>query len=207
MTNKDAVNADVTSASAAKILEAATDLFAKDNFNAVSIKAIGAASGVNSALISYYFGGKKNLYQEVLKTQSEVFWQLIEKVRAEDGTPLEKLHSYVDGIAKLQADRPHRIHLIYRELLSPVPMFENFVKNRLYKIHQFMTELVAEAIEEKQLAATIQPTHVAFTLESIIMFFFLTRSQVRDLGNFADGAESDYLYQALDTYLAALSCK
>lgn len=203
MTSKD----NVTSTSAAKILEAATDLFARDNFNAVSIKTIAEASGVNSALISYYFGGKKNLYQEVLKTQSEVFLQLIDRIRRTDATPLAKLHSYVDGIALLQADRPHRIHLIYRELLSPVPMFENFVKNRLYKIHQFMTELVAEAIAQKQLTDAIQPTHVAFTLESIIMFFFLTRSQVRDLGNFAAGTESDYLAQALDTYLASLSCK
>lgn len=48
-----------TSQSAAKILKAAIDLFASDNFNAVSIKEIAIASGVNSALISYYFGGKK----------------------------------------------------------------------------------------------------------------------------------------------------
>ena len=51
--------------SADKILEAATKLFAMDSFAAVSIKQISVASGVNSALISYYFGGKKNLYQEV----------------------------------------------------------------------------------------------------------------------------------------------
>ena len=55
-----------TASSADKILQAATKLFAQDNFSAVSIKQIAAASGVNSALISYYFGGKKNLYQEVL---------------------------------------------------------------------------------------------------------------------------------------------
>ena len=44
--------------SADKILEAATKLFAMDSFAAVSIKQISVASGVNSALISYYFGGK-----------------------------------------------------------------------------------------------------------------------------------------------------
>lgn len=45
--------------SADKILEAATKLFAMDSFAAVSIKQISVASGVNSALISYYFGGKR----------------------------------------------------------------------------------------------------------------------------------------------------
>ena len=48
--------------SAEKILQAATTLFAMNNFNAVSIKQIATASGCNSALISYYFRGKNNLY-------------------------------------------------------------------------------------------------------------------------------------------------
>ena len=39
--------------SAEKILQAATTLFAMNNFNAVSIKQIATASGCNSALISY----------------------------------------------------------------------------------------------------------------------------------------------------------
>ena len=67
--------------SADKILEAATKLFAMDSFAAVSIKQISVASGVNSALISYYFGGKKNLYQEVLYTEAEKFLKLQDKIR------------------------------------------------------------------------------------------------------------------------------
>ncbi len=198
-------HANNMSHSAAKILNAAIDLFASDNFNAVSIKQIAVASGVNSALISYYFGGKKNLYQAVLNTQSEVFFHLIDNIRTMEISPLSKLHHYVHSIVRLQKEHPHCIHLIYRELLSPQPMFENFVKNRLYRIHQFMTELVAEAIERKEISSRIQPTHVAFTLESIIMFFFLTHNQIRDLGNFMPGNEIDYLTQALNTYLASLS--
>ena len=52
--------------SAEKILQAATELFAMNNFNAVSIKQIASASGCNSALISYYFGGKEKLYDEII---------------------------------------------------------------------------------------------------------------------------------------------
>ena len=46
------LNNQATASSADKILQAATKLFAQDNFSAVSIKQIAAASGVNSALIS-----------------------------------------------------------------------------------------------------------------------------------------------------------
>ena len=47
--------------SAAKILEAATKLFAMDSFAAVSIQQISVASCVNSALITHYFGANLTL--------------------------------------------------------------------------------------------------------------------------------------------------
>lgn len=190
--------------SAEKILSAATTLFSLDSFSTVSIKKIADVSGVNSALISYYFGGKKNLYQEVLRTQADKFLHIQDNIRQKNESPLTKLHSYIDSIAEMQLQHPYTIHLIYRELLSPQPMFENFVKSKLYLIHQFMAELILEAIDCGEITTAIKPTHVAFTLEGIIMFFFLTQSQIKELGNFPQGNEIDYLLEAIDTYLASL---
>ena len=192
------------STSAIKILEAATDLFARDNFDAVSIKQIASASGVNSALISYYFGGKKNLYQEVLVTHAKFFISLQDQIRKQDISPLAKLRAYVDTIAKIQAEHPYRIHLIFRELLMPNPTFDGFVKNYLYRAHKFMAELVEAAIAEGEISTQMQPTHVAFSLESMILFFFLMRSHVKILGNFDEGKEIEYLYRNLDSFLDTL---
>ncbi|MBQ8418145.1 MAG: CerR family C-terminal domain-containing protein [Phascolarctobacterium sp.] len=191
--------------SAEKILQAATSLFALNNFNAVSIKQIANASGCNSALISYYFGGKKNLYQEVLNAQAVIFFKLVDDIRKMDISPLAKLRHYVDALSKIQETNPESIPLICRELLAPQPIFEKFVKNKLYALHQFMTELVTEAIEREEIQTEIKPTHVAFTLESTIMFFYLTQNQIRELGNYAPGEQDSYLNQVLDTYLASLS--
>lgn len=192
------------SVSAIKILEAATDLFARESFEAVSIKQIAAASGVNSALISYYFGGKKNLYQEALTTQAKLFINLQDKIRLQDVSPLAKLRNYVDSIAALQSEHPYRVHLIFRELLMPTPTFDSFVKNYLYKAHKFMAELVEAAIAEGEIGNKMLPTHVAFTLESTILFFFLLHSHVRYLGNFEEGKEIEYLYAELDSFLEGL---
>lgn len=105
----------------------------------------------------------------------------------------------------MQLRHPYNIHLIYRELLSPQPMFENYVKNRLYRIHQFMAELVDEAIACGEIITAIKSTHVAFTLEGIIMFFFLTQGQIRQIGNFDQRSETEYLLEALNSYLSSLS--
>ena len=53
-----------------------------------------------------------------------------------------------------------------------------------------MTELVEEAIACGEIVADIKATHVAFTLEGIIMFFFLMHSHICELGNFQKTAQS-----------------
>ena len=48
--------------SRARLLSAALRLFAENGFAKTSIRQIAEAAGANTALISYYFGDKKGLY-------------------------------------------------------------------------------------------------------------------------------------------------
>ena len=48
-----------------RLLQAARRLFASANYVSVGIREIGAEAGVNPALISRYFGSKRNLFLEV----------------------------------------------------------------------------------------------------------------------------------------------
>lgn len=50
-----------------KIIEVATDLFAKNGFDGTSTRDICKEAGVNISLISYYFGGKKELYEKIVE--------------------------------------------------------------------------------------------------------------------------------------------
>lgn len=96
---------------------------------------------------------------------------LIARVSSKEIAPLARLREYIAAISEVQKLHPHRIHLIYRELLTPTFTCDSFIKNRLYKIHKFMSDLVTEAIADGSIHKDVQPTHVAFTLESIIVFF------------------------------------
>ena len=49
------------------ILDAAEALFARQGFDATTIKDIGTAAGVNAALLYYYFTDKATLYEAVLR--------------------------------------------------------------------------------------------------------------------------------------------
>ena len=47
------------------ILKAAAELFAEYSYDTVGIRDIAREAGVNSAMISYYFGGKSGLHKEI----------------------------------------------------------------------------------------------------------------------------------------------
>lgn len=50
-----------------RLLDAAEQLFAREGFAGTSIRAITRAAGCNLAAVSYHFGGKTELYREVLR--------------------------------------------------------------------------------------------------------------------------------------------
>lgn len=54
-----------------KIMEVATELFAKNGFEGASIREICKKASVNISLISYYFGGKEELYKKIIERITE----------------------------------------------------------------------------------------------------------------------------------------
>lgn len=58
-------------ANSEKILDAAERLFAKRGFYGVTVREIAKAAGVDVALVSYYYGKKKELFETVFKRRAE----------------------------------------------------------------------------------------------------------------------------------------
>lgn len=55
-----------------KIIKTATKLFAQKGYDGTSIREISRSAGVNVALISYYWGGKKELFQAIINDMIDV---------------------------------------------------------------------------------------------------------------------------------------
>lgn len=179
-----------------KILQAALKLFATNDFNGVSIKDIARLSGVNSALISYYFGGKQQLYQQVLDMSTELFIKLINKVNKKKINAADKLCLYVQKIAAIERTNDTRAQLVFKEVTNPSGVCNEFVKSKLLKIHDFLLTTVENGQAFGKIKANLDPSHVAFTLESIISFFFLTKHLVSE--------DKTYLSKVLDSYLTSV---
>lgn len=90
-----------------ELLIAAFDLFAQRNFASVTIKDIGAAIGVNTALIYYYFGNKEDLFRSAIEMAVDRAFKQFQVLRSERAaSPDEVLDSWLEN------------HVVLYELIS-----------------------------------------------------------------------------------------
>ena len=78
-----------------ELLIAAFDLFAERNFASVTIKDIGAAINVNTALIYYYFGNKDELFLAVLEQTYADIREAERELHLQDLPPIDALRALV----------------------------------------------------------------------------------------------------------------
>ena len=76
-----------------RLLQAARRLFATANYVSVGIREIGAEAGVNPALISRYFGSKRNLFLEVASILNDEG-----NAALPEASPLERTNLAMSGI-------------------------------------------------------------------------------------------------------------
>lgn len=67
------VRGEVVGATREAILDAAEDLFSKHGFYGVTIREVAREAGVDTALVHYYFGAKRGLFDAVFLRRAEVW--------------------------------------------------------------------------------------------------------------------------------------
>ncbi len=79
------------------LLIAAFDLFAERNFASVTIKDIGAAINVNTALIYYYFGNKEDLFRASIEMAVDRAFQHFRLLRERRSSPPEIIAGWLEN--------------------------------------------------------------------------------------------------------------
>jgi AcrR family transcriptional regulator len=112
-----------------KILNGALDEFADYGFDGARVDNIASRSGVNKAMIYYYFGSKENLYETIVKNIASIIQSsIIELASNVDGDPLDKFYllieRYIDIVSVI--DRRY-LRIMMRELASGGSFFKKIV--------------------------------------------------------------------------------
>ena len=159
-----------------KILQAAKWLFAQYGYHGVSVKKITEEAGANSALVSYHFGGKAQLYRKVLEQQAEKLLRLAEILKEPGQTPLACILAFLDEVKNVFLKEPESIHVIYREFLTPTAVGNDIVRQQMLAFYDRLTEAFDRAKDSQYVKAETDSRRTAFVLISIFAFYLVTYS-------------------------------
>ena len=153
-----------------RLLEAARELFLRYGYRAVSSRQIGAAAGVNFAMIRYYFGGKPGLYREIL--QGVLPPEITEAMQGGRGGP--KLADILSNITRVWAANPWIAGFVLREVLVPGgPMRTMFLREFPERLAPIVERAVRAQIERGALRADLDPKLLVLSVVSLAVFPFL----------------------------------
>lgn len=192
------------------ILDAAERLFARQGFEATTIKQLGTEAGVNTALLYYYFQDKTALYRATLQRLIAGF--VAEGMRRMDqpAGPEAAIRVFVEGQMAAMLARPNVARILVREL---VDHGAEHAEALIAEHTAGMFERLCGVIEAGQRAGVfrreLEPRFAAVSVVSQVMWILVARPAVGILfGHGPAGMPEDVLRaygrHAADFALAAL---
>ncbi len=188
-----------------QILRAAAAQFAEKGYEGASIRAIAEAAGVNIAMISYYFGGKRGLYEEAFTSQLSALQPFL-TLDAETEPPLRIFQCYAETAAAVHEDSPYLLPYLYRILLSPStdagPIFARYVSQMFHQL----CRAAVRGQEAGLIRTDLDPKSAVLLFAGGINFHFLSRRIRAHIDR--DGTlfpeEKSYIRQALSIFFQGI---
>ncbi len=190
-----------------QIRDAAIRLFALKGYSDVSIRDIGKEAGVNSAAISYYFGGKRELYADILEKGSNLLVDFVEK--AADGTrsPTEVMEMYAHFFFRLMEDRPYILRIFSWEMIHPTDVFASIGKERFAMVLMVLRGALTEGMEEGCFRKDLKPTEVCISWAGMVVYYYLMNEIKKRFEVEEDISEESYMTQAYDVLMNGIRNK
>lgn len=127
----------------------AEKLFAASGYNGTSVRDIAAKAKVNVSMISYYFGSKENLMEELFRWRMEEGLNFAKHiVENDDLNEIEKLDAFVDNfVNRVQKFKDFYLLIHTQQVISQNKNIQNFLKDskiNYIEINQRIVEIGLE---------------------------------------------------------------
>jgi AcrR family transcriptional regulator len=155
-----------------RILEAATELFARKGYDATGVREIASSAGVNLAMISYYYGSKRGVLKAIVSATMERLRGMVEQTLGAD-LPLEQgLRTYFTRLIQLVRDHQPMFRIFVAQLHHDTPEMSEF-KADLIREHlfPFLTGFIKR--HQDQMHPDLVPEALAPILPGMVLYHFL----------------------------------
>ena len=129
--------------------EVALTLFAERNFASVTIKDIGTALGVNTALIYYYFDSKEDLFRAAIERAVKRAFEHFRELRLRHSNPADILSDWLDNHVDLHdpIQKLVKVSLDYAGLPVDLPEVERSIRQFYGEEYHTLTRCIQEGID------------------------------------------------------------
>ncbi len=187
-----------------QLLQSAIPLFADYGFDKVSIRQLAKAAGVNSALISYYFGSKQGLYQAVINKQVSGLMAFTAKTRQAELDPVAVLRLYAATMLELHTKNPYFIRLCYREFITPSVILDDFSQNHLKFVFLTLSAALRQGINSGQFRPDLDVNGAVLLLAGMVNFYFFSQPVRSRVLAGKDIDAKTYIDQTVAIFLAGI---
>ncbi len=178
-----------------KILRSAQALFCEKGFKGASVRAIAKEAQVNIASISYYFGGKRELYVECLQSFGKQTLVEAKKLLEGDYTPAStrnRLMIFTEHMVRKYLDNPELVQLVLKEVENSKEHAHNEAIDSLLEIFEYLKKFFEKLGENSILKPELKPEIVA-SLYMGALSHAICRDQVKErLTGFSLRSDNEY---------------
>ncbi|MCB8874620.1 TetR/AcrR family transcriptional regulator [Acidisoma silvae] len=148
---------------------AALDLFAEQNYSTVTIKDIAAATGINSALIYYYFGSKEDLFLKVVENTVETAFRKFDDVTSDVQSPEEIIASWIEThvLHFTLMQKLGKVSLDYASTRNRTPRIDRAVRSFYEKEAVVLRRAIEMGIEQKRFRA-VDPERMSIFISTFL---------------------------------------
>jgi TetR/AcrR family transcriptional regulator len=184
-----------------KLIKAGENLFARKGLAGVSIREVSTAAGTNSALISYYFGGKEGLYSAVLETQFSPIGIILDSMAGSKASAVEKIVEYARHVANVHRTQPFLTKFLMGEILNPSRFFEAIIRKYIERVYCFLTDTLKAGIAAGELRPDLDVPAAALALAGMMNFYFISRPISQNFVAGGTAQDAQYVVQAVEIFL------
>ena len=162
-----------------RILDAATELFARKGFDGTRVQEIADAAGVNKAMLYYYFRNKDELLMAVIERFIEGIRGGIPRYFADSGEAAGSLREFLGFHIEYLARNQPFVRLMAWELLSGKHM-HIIASKYLIPTFGLLREKIVQAIERGELRR-VSPEHAICSVLGMNLFYIIARPSLSHL--------------------------
>lgn len=158
-----------------RILRAATELFADQGYAGTSMRQVAERAEANSALIYYYFGTKRDLFEAALGPPAAELLELLERAYTMRAPASRRLEVFVREYVPLALRGLPHTALVLKALASGDPEMREMMRRELAPNAELLARIVEEGIASGEFRP-VDPRLAVGSLVGMILPYALTGS-------------------------------